>query len=185
MTTATTTATRSALSVRHVFALLFTAVLALVRGVSASLKGLLWVGVVMVVGGVGGMVFGYEVTPVVTNSMEPVIVTGNYVVTRPYVEGDLSEGTILSYRHERGDRVISVTHRVIAVKNGQATMKGDRNEAADEFTIGAEDVLGVVAVNLDGAAVRFSLGAFLAAAVLVGMLSPVKRFLAWSAKRLG
>lgn len=182
MTTATTT--RSALNVRHVFDLLFTALLATVRGVSAFLKGLLWVGFVMIVAGLGGMFFGYSFDNVPTNSMEPVIMTNDWVVTRPYVEGDLSEGTILSYRHGHGDRVISVTHRVIAVENGQATMKGDNNEAADEFTIGAEDVLGVVAVNLDGAAVRFSLGALLTAAVLVGVLSPVKRFLAWSAKRL-
>ena len=182
MTTATTT--RSALNVRHVFALLFTTLLATVRGVSAFLKGFLWVGFVMIVAGLGGMVFGYEVTPVATNSMEPVIMTGDWVVTRPYAEGDLSEGTILSYRHDHGSRVISVTHRVIAEENGQATMKGDNNDAADPFTIGAEDVLGVVTVIVDGDAVRFSLGALLAALVVVGVLSPVKRFLAWSAKRV-
>lgn len=182
MTTATTTS--STLYVRHTVALLVTTVLAVVRGVSAFLKGLLWVGFVMIVGGVVGMAFGYSFDNVPTNSMEPVIMTNDWVVTRPYAEGDLSEGTILSYRHDYGDRIISVTHRVIAVENGQATMKGDHNDAADEFTIGAEDVLGVVAVHFDGAAVRFSLGALLAALVVVGVLSPVKRFLAWSAKRL-
>lgn len=180
-----TTTTSSTLYVRHIFALLFTAVLAVVRGVSAFLKGLLWVGVVMIAAGVGGMAFGYEVTPVVTNSMEPVIMTGDYVVTRPYVEGDLSEGTILSYRHVSPLQVTSITHRAIAVEDGRATMKGDHNYSADPNTIGADDVLGVVTVTVNGDAVRLSLGTLLAAAVLVGVLSPVKRFLAWSAKRLG
>lgn len=182
MTTATTT--RPALSVRHIFALLLTAFLAVVRGVSAFIKGALWVGVVMIAGGVVGMAFGYSFDNVPTNSMEPVIMTNDWVVTRPYVEGDLSEGTILSYRHVSPLQVTSITHRVIAVEDGRATMKGDHNDAADPSTIGAEDVLGVVTVIVDGAAVRLTLGALLAGVVLVCVLSPVKRFLAWSATRL-
>lgn len=182
MTTATTT--HPTHYVRHIFATLFTALLAVVRGVSAFLQGLLWVGFFMIVAGLGGMFFGYSFDNVPTNSMEPVIMTNDWVVSRPYVEGDLSEGTILNYRHDFGDRVISVTHRVIAEENGRATMKGDHNDSADPSTIGADDVLGVVTVIVDGDAVRFSLGALLAALVVVGVLSPVKRFLAWSAKRV-
>lgn len=177
MTTAS--ASRPALYVRHVLAAIVTGLLAVVRSCATVATTVLVAGFVLIVSGVVGMAAGYNIDPVVSNSMEPTIMTGDYVLTRPYAEGDLSEGTILSYRMVGPDRTISVTHRVVAVEDGRATMKGDHNEAVDPQTIDAGDVLGVVAFHVDGAMVRLSLGVWLGAIVVWFVCSFLERVLSW------
>jgi signal peptidase I len=177
MTTAT--ATRSSLYVRHICTAIVTGLLAIVRSIAAFTVGVLIAGFVLILSGLVGMFAGYDFDAVVSNSMEPTIMTGDWVVTRPYAEGDLQPGTILSYRMVTPDRTISVTHRVIAVQDGQATMKGDHNEAVDPQIIGTADVLGVVTFRADGAAVRLGIGVYLGAVVLFFVCGFFEKLLSW------
>ncbi|MEQ6896250.1 signal peptidase I [Microbacterium sp. KR10-403] len=96
--------------------------------------------------------FGLEFSRVVSGSMEPTIMTDDFVVQRAPEPGDLQEGAIVTYRYG----FISVTHRVFAVlPDGTAIMKGDNNPTADRAPITQDDLVGVVVTHIPQPAAGF------------------------------
>jgi len=82
------------------------------------------------------LVTGIRSYIVVTGSMEPVLPTGSVVFTvhrPPYIVGQ-----IITFN--RGS--ITVTHRVVGIKDGKYQTKGDANSDSDPQLVNANDVLG-------------------------------------------
>ena len=81
-------------------------------------------------------VLGLRSYTVVTGSMEPKVHVGSVVFTLPskiYKVGD-----ILTFNRGK----ISVTHRIIAIKNGQYQTKGDANKIADVGLVNKANIIG-------------------------------------------
>jgi len=81
-------------------------------------------------------VLGFRSYTVVTGSMEPNVHTGSVVFTLP--SKNYRVGDIITFNREK----ISVTHRIIAIKNGQYQTKGDANKIADVGLVNKVDVIG-------------------------------------------
>ncbi len=73
---------------------------------------------------------------VVTGSMRPKLPIGSVVFTIPAKNYEV--GNIITFR--RGN--ISVTHRIVDIKNGRYVTKGDANNAADPQMVVKENIVG-------------------------------------------
>ncbi len=89
---------------------------------------------------------GYHTLAIASNSMQPEYSRGDMVIYRECAESDISVGDILVFR--RGDRVI--THRVVEIRgnNGEQRfiVKGDHNQAIDDYSVAYDEVYGIVYV---------------------------------------
>lgn len=91
---------------------------------------------------------------VLTGSMEPTIMTNDYVLSRHASGDDLKRGAILTYSSPAAYDGLSITHRVQSVDDGRAVMKGDNNNTADPYAIAQADVDGIVIGHVGGAGAR-------------------------------
>jgi len=94
------------------------------------------------------------VDEVLTGSMEPTIMTGDYVLSRPSAGHALKQGTILTYSNPAAYGGLSITHRVHSVVGGRAVMQGDNNPGPDPYAISEADVRGVVVGHIGGVGAR-------------------------------
>ena len=111
-----------------------------------------WVGigvaVVVVVGYVALMsgLFHYYLLAIGSGSMEPNIARGDLVLVERYRERDeLEVGDILVYKHSN----VVMVHRISEMQEQQNgdyayTTKGDANKSEDEWTVGKNEIIGVV-----------------------------------------
>lgn len=91
---------------------------------------------------------------VLTGSMEPTIMTGDYVLSRSSDGHALKQGAILTYSNPAAYGGLSITHRVHSVFGGRAVMQGDNNPGPDPYAISETDVRGVVVGHIGGSGAR-------------------------------
>ena len=94
--------------------------------------------------GKAASVFGRNVLRVVTGSMEPTILTNDYIITRKTDVESLKPGDIIAFYSE--DPTILeklVIHRIVSVnEDGSFVVKGDANPINDRYSVKPEKILG-------------------------------------------
>lgn len=97
---------------------------------------------------------GYRPFIVMTGSMEPVIMSGDLIITKEINPSDVKVGDVISFVDPAGNGVTVVTHRVIEVKNENGTVsfrtRGDANNTDDQDAVPGESVLGIYMAKLSG-----------------------------------
>lgn len=89
--------------------------------------------------------FGYSLNFVMSDSMEPTLMTGDFVVTKDITFDEVEVGDIVVYRHDYEDgNYKSIVHRVIEKNEDHLIFMGDNNEAPDPFKVYPEAVRSVV-----------------------------------------
>lgn len=95
---------------------------------------------------------GWTLAAVQTGSMRPGIAPGAMVVLAPVDPADVEAGSIIGYRDDRSETVI--THRVVEVLDGPAGRRfrtqGDANPRPDGAAVPARAVVGVVRWRIAG-----------------------------------
>lgn len=88
---------------------------------------------------------GRDISRVQTGSMEPTIMVGQYVISKPAVGGELTKGAVITVQADANYGGLPVTHRIIDVAaDGTITTQGDANPGPDEFHPKLTDVKSVV-----------------------------------------
>ena len=84
---------------------------------------------------------GYSVNLVMSESMEPTIMTGDVVITKQIKFEDVEVGDIVVYKHtyENGNYK-AIIHRVIGKTDDYLIFKGDNNQEQDPWKVYPEDV---------------------------------------------
>ena len=92
-------------------------------------------------------IMGGESLAVLSGSMEPGIPVGSIVVAMPVDTSEIKVSDVVTYRI---DATTLVTHRVIAVNEGERTFttKGDANEVEDGAPVPFENIVGRVKLHL-------------------------------------
>lgn len=99
--------------------------------------------------------FGVRPTLVVTNSMEPAIMTNSLVIVEDVPFEEIEVGDIIRYdSHQMG---YSVIHRVMTVGDGWVCTKGDNNPTMDRWIVTSDMYNGKVSSIHNGAAPFVSL----------------------------
>ena len=83
-------------------------------------------------------ILGYRVLHVVSESMEPTIMTGDFVIGHVIDPEDVQVGDIVTYRvlDKDGDLTnYCIIHRVIQITNDGFVFKGDNNDAPDDWIV--------------------------------------------------
>lgn len=84
---------------------------------------------------------GVRPTLIITNSMEPTIMTNSIIMVEDIEFEDIEPGDIIRYNSDRG---FSVVHRVVAKGNGYCITKGDNNSAVDDEIVTPDNINGRV-----------------------------------------
>jgi signal peptidase I len=106
-------------------------------------------------------------TRMVGASMEPRLHAGDLVVTRPH--GSYRVGEVVLYRN--GKDLGLVLHRIVEVRDGRYSFKGDSNQFGDGPGQPRSAIVGAEWLRIpNGAVVPFALGAFVAALALAALL---------------
>lgn len=82
------------------------------------------------------LLFGIRTFVVMTGSMRPAIGVDSLVFTTPSSEYNI--GDVITF--PRGN--ITITHRIISIKNNQFEVKGDANNAPDPILVSKSTVIG-------------------------------------------
>lgn len=92
---------------------------------------------------------------VLSGSMEPKIKTGSVILIKP--AASYAVGDVVTFPHPSQPKEY-ITHRIVELKDGQITTKGDANNAADSWAIGTGKIVGKTqfAVPYLGYAVNFA-----------------------------
>jgi signal peptidase len=95
--------------------------------------------------------FGWRFDAVYSGSMEPAIHVGSMAVVSQVDLATIRDGDVITFAsHDKADSF--VTHRVVGVTNdGRALLfrtKGDANDAPDEDSVRASDVVGKVRLSI-------------------------------------
>lgn len=88
-------------------------------------------------------IFGKSVLKVVTGSMEPTILTGDYIIIDRTATSDLSEGDIISY-YSTDPQIAGmvVTHRIVGIlDDGRYLTRGDANSVNDS-PVSGDQIIG-------------------------------------------
>ena len=94
-------------------------------------------------------VFGYQIYGILSNSMEPEIMTGSVVYVQDVDAGDIQVGDVITYKMDAKSNVVA-THRVEAINNEKSTFttKGDNNTSVDAQPVSFDRLLGKVVFSL-------------------------------------
>lgn len=91
-----------------------------------------------------------KITPLVvlTESMEPEIMSGDLIICKKINAGDVKEGDVISFFDPEGNGSSVVTHRVIAlvIEDGALVgfrTQGDNNDIEDRLTVPTENLVGI------------------------------------------
>ncbi len=91
-------------------------------------------------------VTGYEILAIASNSMHPTYDRGDIVIYERVDASEVNANDILVFK--RGNHII--THRVVEVRGAgedlRFIVRGDNNDAADDYSVSADDVRGTVRV---------------------------------------
>jgi len=91
---------------------------------------------------------------ILTGSMEPTLMTGDYVLSRTPSGHDLTRGAIITYSNPAAYDGLRITHRVQTVTGDRAVMQGDHNPGPDPYAVAESDVRGVVVGHIGGMGAR-------------------------------
>ena len=84
---------------------------------------------------------------VLTDSMYPVIESGDLIICQTAEADEIKVGDVISFYDPMGNGTSVVTHRVLEIKNdgGEITFrtKGDNNNTEDQVPVKAEDLIGI------------------------------------------
>ena len=94
-------------------------------------------------------VFGYQIYGILSNSMEPEIMTGSVVYVQGVDASDIQVGDVITYKMDAKSDVVA-THRVEAINNEKSTFttKGDNNTSVDAQPVSFDRLLGKVVFSL-------------------------------------
>lgn len=84
-------------------------------------------------------IFGFRPMRVMSDSMEPVLMTGDIVLGRIVAGQDITIGNIYTYR-SKDLKGITVIHRVYEARSDGYIFWGDNNEAPDPLVVPPEDI---------------------------------------------
>ena len=108
---------------------------------------------------------GVQINRVMSQSMEPYLQAGDYIINEPTNGRDLEVGTVITFEHAGENQGLTVTHRIIEVAgDGSYIVQGDNNNVRDIYQPVAEDITGVLAHHLDGEQAKIA-GLFLTTSV--------------------
>ncbi len=86
--------------------------------------------------------FGYKPIYVLTDSMEPVIPAGSWVVCVPVRAEKIAVGDVAAYRKENGTRLQpAIIHRVVGITESGFIFQGDNNGLPDSRVVRADQIM--------------------------------------------
>lgn len=86
--------------------------------------------------------FGYKPIYILTDSMEPVIPAGSWVVGVPACGKEIAVGDVAAYRKENGTKLQPmVIHRVAGITESGFIFQGDNNELPDSQIVRADQIM--------------------------------------------
>jgi signal peptidase len=98
---------------------------------------------------------GYLPLIVLSDSMYPNIQSGDLIICRTVDPESVGEGDVISFFDPAGDGTSIVSHRVKSVVNEDGTLgfrtQGDANNAEDDETVPAENLVGIYQNRIAGA----------------------------------
>ena len=84
---------------------------------------------------------GHKVITIVSESMEPSIMTGALIVgNSKFEKEDIKVGDVIGYNAIVDNNKILFVHRVVKIENGIYTTKGDNNRLEDPWDISYQDI---------------------------------------------
>lgn len=100
-------------------------------------------------------VLGYKINHVMSGSMNPIIQTDDYILSKAANFNDVKVGDIITYRcsakdlkgYEKYQDEI-IIHRVIEKNDDYLKTKGDANEIADPWNVYPNDVISIATYDL-------------------------------------
>ena len=82
-----------------------------------------------------------------TNSMEPVIMKGDFIVAEVWNGQDLKIGDVISFFAMEDDHVLVKTHRIVSIDDSASRRsyitRGDNNQVNDNVPVFESDIVGV------------------------------------------
>jgi signal peptidase len=98
---------------------------------------------------------GYLPLIVLSDSMNPMIESGDLIICRSAEADDVSVGDVIAFIDPAGDGTSVVSHRVTSIINEDGELsfrtQGDANNTEDEMSVPAENVLGIYQRDIPGA----------------------------------
>jgi signal peptidase len=98
---------------------------------------------------------GYLPLIVLSDSMNPLIESGDLIICRTAEAEDVAQGDVIAFIDPAGDGTSVVSHRVTSIINEDGVLsfrtQGDANNTEDEMSVPAENVLGIYRRNIPGA----------------------------------
>ena len=89
---------------------------------------------------------------VLTDSMYPVIQSGDLIICNKVNTSDIKEGDVISFFDPSGNGTSVVTHRVVSITDEGGSLafktKGDANNAEDQAAVKAEKVVGTYSFRI-------------------------------------
>ena len=86
--------------------------------------------------------FGYKPIYILTDSMEPVIPAGSWVVGVPARGEEIAVGDVAAYRKENGTKLQPIIiHRVVGITESGFIFQGDNNEQPDSQIVRADQIM--------------------------------------------
>ena len=86
--------------------------------------------------------FGYKPIYILTESMEPVIPAGSWVVGVPARGEEIAVGDVAAYRKENGTKLQPlIIHRVVGITESGFIFQGDNNEQPDSQIVRADQIM--------------------------------------------
>lgn len=86
--------------------------------------------------------FGYKPIYILTDSMEPAIPAGSWVVGVPTRGEETAVGDVAAYRKENGTKLQPlVIHRVVGITESGFIFQGDNNKLPDSQTVSADQIV--------------------------------------------
>lgn len=132
------------------------------------LVAMIAIALVQKVTGQQSQLFGYSITRILTNSMEPTIMTDDVILEKLYEGEQLSVGYIITFRAPEESSIYvegmnyTITHRIESIEKTEdggyiITTKGDNNSRADDFTIDETAVVSVYVTTLSVMTIIFKI----------------------------
>lgn len=86
--------------------------------------------------------FGYKPIYILTDSMEPVIPAGSWVVGVPARGEETAVGDVAAYRKENGTKLQPlIIHRVVGITESGFIFQGDNNELPDSRIVKTDQIV--------------------------------------------
>lgn len=86
--------------------------------------------------------FGYKPIYILTDSMEPIIPAGSWVVGVPVRGEEIAVGDVAAYRKENGTKPQPmIIHRVTGITENGFIFQGDNNELPDSRVVRADQIM--------------------------------------------